>query len=147
MRMSQETIGVTLFSTILAVIIPPIQFVAVMVWLLLASTALELWSSVSEVRKKGVHTILETLTDVFWLFIKQLAVLFFLLTMATALSKFGPAIAWIEIAAYSGIGVWLFTVAGKNAAKLIANSGLEDVIKRIANRYLEESKKDHRGEQ
>jgi hypothetical protein len=125
----------SLVALLLALIAAPTTFVAITVWLLISNTILELWARLSAAQEEGVTTKWDIASETLYKFVKYIGVLFFVLTSATAASKFGPVLAWIEFAAYSGIGIWLFTMIGRNASKLMGSYEFSRIIQDIINRH------------
>lgn len=139
--MSEEYTWKALLSLLLALISAPTAFVIITFWLLTSNTVLELWLRLSAVAGQGITMKFDVASEVFYKFVKYIGILFFVLTSATAASKFGPALAWIEFAIYSGVGVWLFTMIGRNASKLMGSSEFSSVIRDIIKRLKGTSEK------
>jgi hypothetical protein len=132
--MSEEYTLKALGALLLALIAAPATFVAITVWLLISNTVLELWARLSAIESRNITIKWDVASETFYKFVKYIGILFFVLTSATAASKFGPALSWIEFAAYSGIGLWLFTMIGRNASKLMGSSEFGKIIQDIINR-------------
>ena len=137
--MSEETLFSikALLSALMAVIVAPTQFIVITLWLLIVSILMRAWFELSDLEVKNMTTVSETISEVFWVGMKKLAVLFFLLTSGTALSKFSSNYNFFELTVYTGIGVWLFSEIAKNATKILRSSGLEDALKKIIDRFTE----------
>lgn len=133
--MSQDFTLKALVSTLLALISAPTSFVIITVWLLLSNTALDLWVRLSIKVGRSWEYIFEVCADAFYKLVKNIGILFFTLTSASAASKFGPAFHWLEVSAYAAIGLWLFTMIGKNASKLMGSQGFTEVIDNLIKRY------------
>jgi hypothetical protein len=126
-----------LLGLLLAVIVAPTQFILITLWLLMVSIVMRTWYEIYVLQVKNLLTITETLSEVFWMGMKKMAVLFFLLTSGTALSKFASAYSFFELAVYTGIGIWLFSEIAKNATKILQSSGLEETLRKLIERYTE----------
>jgi hypothetical protein len=124
-----------LVALLLALITAPTAFVAITVWLLISNTVLELWARLSTFNETDVSVKWDIVSDTLYKFVKYIGVLFFVLTSATAASKYGSVLAWIEFSAYSGIGLWLFTMIGRNASKLMGTYEFGRIIQDIINRH------------
>jgi hypothetical protein len=126
-----------IFGLLMAVIVAPAQFIVITLWLLIVSIIMRTWYEVVALENKTLITVTETMSDVFWIGMKKMAILFFLLTSGTALSKFSDTYSFFELTVYTGIGIWLFGEIAKNASKILKSSGLEETLKKIIDRFLE----------
>jgi len=126
-----------LISALVAVIVAPTQFIAITLWLLLMSITMRGWYEVSSLDVKTIETVIDKFSEVFWMGMKKMAVLFILLTSGTALSKFSDSFGFFELAVYTGIGVWLFTEIASSATKILKSAGFSEAIKKIIARITE----------
>jgi hypothetical protein len=129
--MSQDVVVKTGLGAILALIAAPPVFIFITLWLLFANTILAIWANVRELSIKNAITIFDVASLVFTNLLKQLGVLFFLLTGATAISKFGPALVYVESAVYVGVAFWIFSIISKNASRILTTDGFQDALKSI----------------
>lgn len=126
-----------LAGLLMAVIVAPTQFIVITLWLLIVSIIMRTWYELTALETKNIVTVAECISDVFWLGMKKMAVLFFLLTSGSALSKFADMYGFFELTVYTGIGMWLFGEIAKNATRIVRSSGLEEALRKIIDRFVE----------
>jgi hypothetical protein len=129
--MSQDVVTKTGLGAILTLIAAPPEFILITLWLLFANTILAIWANVRELSVKNATTVFDVAVTVFTNLLKQLGVLFFLLTGATAISKFGPALVYVESAVYVGVAFWIFSILSKNASRILTTDNFGDALKYI----------------
>jgi hypothetical protein len=129
--MSQDIVVKTGIGGLLALITAPEEFIFITLWLLFGNTVLSAWANIIGLAVKNITTVSEVLGDVFYTLLKQMGVLFFLLTGATAISKFGPTLGSVESAMYIGISFWILTIMTKNASKIMSADGFSSMIQNL----------------
>ena len=129
--MSQDIVVKTGIGGLLALITAPEEFIFITLWLLFGNTVLSAWANIIGLAVKNITTVSEVLGDVFYTLIKQMGVLFFLLTGATAISKFGTTLGGVESVMYIGIAFWILSIMTKNASKIITTDSFSTMIQSL----------------